>query len=121
MDYPNSSTSLEKNKHLLFSHRVLIELRFKDGYSAYKIAKELGYAPNTIRNEIKRDTVEQIRQGKKVTVYFADAGQRNYEAKRQNSVRKLKRLYVVEFIDHVVNQMHAQKWSVNACVCETIA
>lgn len=121
MDYPNSSISHEKNKHLLFRHRVLIELRLKDGHSAYKIAKEVGCAPNTIRNEMKRGEVEQIRQGKKVTVYFADVGQRNYEAKRQNSVRKLKRLSVAEFIDHVVNQMRSQKWSIDACVGEAIA
>lgn len=121
MDYPHSSTTHVKNKHLLLCHRVVIELRLKDGHSAYKIAKELGCAANTIRNEIRRGTVAQIRQGKRIQVYFADVGQRKYEANRQSSVRKFKRLYAAEFIDYVVRQMRSRNWSIDACVGEAIA
>ncbi len=120
MDYPHSTTSHSKNKHLQFFHRVVIELRLKDGHTAYKIAKELGCASNTIRNEIKRGSVEQIRQSKSVNVYFAEVGQRNYEANRQNCVRKFKRLCATEFIDYVVNQMYSQDWSIDAIVGEAV-
>lgn len=121
MDYPNSITSHTKNKHLQLCHRVIIELRLKDGDSAYKIAKELGCAANTIRNEIRRGTVSQIRQGKYVCVYFADAGQRNYQANRRHSVRKFKRFQAAKFIDHVLEKLQSEKWSIDACVGEAIS
>jgi IS30 family transposase len=41
MDYTNSTMDSRKHKHLNLQERVVIELRIKDGYSAYKIAKEL--------------------------------------------------------------------------------
>ena len=64
MDYSNYTINSRKQKHLNFEERMTIQLRLKDGYSPYKIAKELGRASNTIRNEIKRGTVPQIIQGK---------------------------------------------------------
>jgi IS30 family transposase len=120
MDYPNSIINHTKNKHLRLCHRVIIELRLKDGYSAYKIAKELGCASNTIRNEIRRGTVIQIRQGKHVSIYFADAGQRNYQANRKHSVRKFKRLQATNFINYVIKKMRSRSWSIDACVGESI-
>ena len=121
MDYPNSITNHVKNKHLQLCHRIVIELRLKDGHSAYKIAKELGCAANTIRNEIRRGTVTQIRQGKYVSVYFADVGQQNYQINRKQSVRKFKRLQAAKFIDHVIKKMRSQNWSIDACVGEANA
>ena len=46
-----------KGQHLSFAHRVLIQTRLKDGWSANRIAKQIGCAPNTVRNEIRRGTV----------------------------------------------------------------
>jgi IS30 family transposase len=120
MDHPNSITSHEKNTHLQYNHRVIIELRLKDGYSAYKIGKELGCAANTVRNEIKKGTVDQIKQGRLVKIYYADAGQRVYESNRKNCIKKLKYLQVADFINHVTEMMQAKKWSVDACVGEAI-
>ena len=58
MDYLYSTTTEHsKGQHLSFEHRVLIQIRLKDGWSPNKIAKEIGCAPNTVRNEIKRGTV----------------------------------------------------------------
>ena len=71
MDYPNNTTNSRKHKHLNFEERMLIQVRLKDGFSPYKIAKELGRASNTIRNEIARGTVTQIKQGRKVEPYLA--------------------------------------------------
>ena len=48
MDYPNNNTDSRKNKHLNFEERMTIQLRLKDGLSAYKIAKELNRPINTI-------------------------------------------------------------------------
>lgn len=46
-----------KGQHLTFECRILIQTRLKDGWSPNRIAKEIGCAPNTVRNEIKRGTV----------------------------------------------------------------
>ena len=40
MDHQNHNIESRKNKHLNFKERMTIELRLKDGFSAYKIAKE---------------------------------------------------------------------------------
>ena len=54
MDHVYSTTTKhEKGKHLSCDERVLIQIRLKDGWSANKIAKEIGCAPNTVRNEIR--------------------------------------------------------------------
>ena len=66
MDNNNTNTNTRKNKHLNIKERITIELRLKDGFSAYKIAKELNRSKNTILNEIKRGTTTQIKQGKPV-------------------------------------------------------
>ncbi|WP_455078765.1 helix-turn-helix domain-containing protein [Peptostreptococcus stomatis] len=52
-----TTTKHEKCKHLFYDERVFIQIRLKDGWSANKIAKEIGCAPNTVRNEIHRGTV----------------------------------------------------------------
>ncbi|MBN2934895.1 MAG: helix-turn-helix domain-containing protein [Mogibacterium sp.] len=58
----------------------MIQTRLKDNWSPNKIAAELGWAPNTIRNEIKRGTV-MLYNGN-VSRYKATAGQDAYEQNR---------------------------------------
>ena len=58
---------------------MTIELRLKDGFSAYRISKELGRSINTILNEIRRGTTTQIKQGNNVEVYLADTGEDVYK------------------------------------------
>ena len=62
MDCHDNNTKQYKYKHLSFKERAKIELLIQQGHSAYAIAKILGRASITIRNEIKRGTVEQIKQ-----------------------------------------------------------
>ena len=52
-----TTTRHEKGEYLSYDERVLIQIRLKDGWSANKIAKEIGCAPNIVRNEIRRGTV----------------------------------------------------------------
>lgn len=56
-----------KGQHLTFECRVLIQTRLKDGWSLNRIAKEIGCAPNTVRNEIKRGTVHCTKEISSVT------------------------------------------------------
>lgn len=55
MDYPNNTINNRKHKHINFEEPMILQLRLKDSYSHYKIAKEPGCASNTIRNEIKKE------------------------------------------------------------------
>ncbi|WP_211660215.1 helix-turn-helix domain-containing protein [Peptoniphilus faecalis] len=66
MKYNNTTTNSRKNKHLNDFERGQIELLYNKGYSPYRIAKELGRAANTIRNELERGTVSQIKNEKMV-------------------------------------------------------
>ena len=49
MDNPNYSTEHRKGQHLLAEERHEIEVRLKDGWSTYRIAKHLGRPYNTIK------------------------------------------------------------------------
>ena len=74
MDYPNNKTESRKNKYLNFKERMTIEIKLKDCFSIYKIAKELGQSINTIINKINRGTDTQIRKEKNIKIYVADSG-----------------------------------------------
>ena len=104
MEYQNYNTNPRKNKHLNFKERHLIEIRLLDGYTPYKIAKELNRPINTIQNEIRRGTTSQIKQGKKIQMYLADTGEAVYKKHRLNSHRSMKRLECSEFIHHTVTR-----------------
>ena len=121
MDYQNNNTESRKNKHLNFKERMTIEIRLKDGFSIYKIAKELGRSINTITNEIKRGTTTQIRQGKYIKIYLAATGEAVYTKNRLNSCRPFKMLDCSEFISYTVDKIKNDSWSPDACVGEAIA
>ena len=53
-----------------------IEVRRKDGWSIYRIAKQLRWPYNTVKNEIRRGTVS-LYNGK-VQRYKADEGKQVY-------------------------------------------
>ncbi len=114
MDCPNDTTEHMKNKHLGYDERVKIELRLKDGWSAYRIAKyELHCAGNTVRNEIKRGTVLLYRGN--VARYKAQAGQEAYEANRQKSRRPYHALEKSRFLNYVTQHFQEDKWSLDSC------
>ena len=121
MDHQNHNTQSRKNKHLNFKERMIIELRLNDGFSAYKIAKELQRPINTILNEIRRGTTKQIKQGKYVEMYLADTGEAIYKANRQNSCRKFKRIECSSFINYAVDMIKNHSWSPDACVGNALA
>ena len=59
MEYNNTTVNSRKNKHLNDFERGQIQLLHNKGYSAYKIAKELRKASNTISNEMTFQTLIQ--------------------------------------------------------------
>lgn len=62
MDHLHSTTTEhKKDKHLSYKERVVIQTSLKDGWTPNRIGREIGCAPNTVRNEIKRGTVSLYR------------------------------------------------------------
>lgn len=113
MDTQNYTIEHRKWQHLLAEERHEIEVRLKDGWSIYRIAKHLGRPYNTIKNEISRGTV-QLYHGK-VTRYKAQAGEQVYKENRSRSRRQYKRLKVSSFIKYVEKHFK-QGWSLDVCV-----
>ena len=91
-----------------------IEVRLKDKWSIYKIAKHLQRPYNTIKNEINRRTV-YLYNGK-VARYYADKGKAVYLEHRQNSRRNYRSLETVDFLRYVEKKFFEEKWSLDACV-----
>ena len=110
-----TTTEHKKGKHLSFEERVIIQTRLKDAWSPNRIAEELGRAPNTIRNEIKRGTV--LLYNGKVSRYKASAGQQTYEYNRRNCCRHYDFLKKQDFIDYVEKHFFGiDQWSLDICV-----
>lgn len=121
MNHQNDNTESRKNKHLNYKERMTIELRLKDVFSAYKIAKELNRPINTVLNEIRRVTTIQIKQGNYIEMYLADTGDTIYRNNRQNSCRTFRLLECNDFINYAVNKMKNHSWSPEACVSNALA
>lgn len=113
MDTQDYTTEHRKGQHLLAEERHEIEVRRKDGWSIYRIAKHLGRPYNTIKNEIARGTV-YLYNGK-IARYKAKVGEQKYQENRRNSCRQYRRLEVSDFIKYVEEQF-ARGWSLDVCV-----
>lgn len=100
MDQVHSTTPKhEKGKQLTYDERMFIQIRIGDGWSAYRIAKELGCASNTVRNEIRRGTVSLYNGN--VQRYKSEAGQKQYEQNRKNCGRHYSILEKTKFLKYV--------------------
>ena len=116
MEQYNHTTDSRKNKHLNVFERGQIQLLLEDGLSAYAISKRLGRAYNTIRNEIRRGTVSQIKGKKKVDIYYPDTAQIRYEEARRNCGNKYKLLACEAFICYVEDLFYRKDFSLDAIV-----
>jgi transposase, IS30 family len=109
-----TTTEHKKGQHLSFEHRVLIQTRLKDGWNANQIAKEIGCASNTIRNEIRRGTVALYNGN--IYRYKATSGQASYEQNRQACCRHYDFLAKADFISFVEKKFFEEGWSLDSCV-----
>lgn len=103
-----------KGQHLTFECRVLIQTRLKDGWSPNSIAKEIGCALNTVRNEIKRGTMSLYKGN--ILRYKATVGQDAYERNRQSCCRHYDFFEKSNFISFVEQKFFEEGWSLDACV-----
>ena len=114
MDHLHSTTiEHRKGKHLSFEERVIIQTRLKDGWTPNKIAAEIGCAPNTVRNEIKRGTVALYHGN--VFRYKAKVGQAAYEKNREACCRHYDLLEKRAFIYYVEKHFFEDEWSLDVC------
>ncbi|TDO94804.1 IS30 family transposase [Halanaerobium saccharolyticum] len=114
MDYLNDTPNSRKNKHLNAYEHGQIALLHSKGMSASAISKRLNRASNTVRNELKRGTVSQIKANKTVEIYFPDTGQRVYENNRKNCGPKFKLLECYNFIEHVIDEFYNSDHSIDS-------
>ncbi len=91
------SNTKNANGHLKFKERELIERWLKEDKSQAEIARLLGRDRSTISREVKRGTVPQIINGKKVELYLADSGAAIYLKNRQRSISKGLKAYSGRF------------------------
>ena len=113
MDNTNYTTEHRKGQHLLSEERNEIEVRLKDGWSLYRIAKHLGRPYNTIKNEIKRGTV--FLYNGKIQRYKSDEGKKVYLEHRRNCRKQYRGLASVRFLQYVVEHFKSEdKWSLDA-------
>ncbi len=109
-----TTTEHKKGKHLSYDERIFIQIRLDDGWSANKIAKEIGCASNTVRNEIRRGTVTLYHGS--VKRYKAKVGQSEYEKNRLACGRCCASLEKAHFLAYVDSHVSEDKWSLDACV-----
>ncbi|BEP28367.1 IS30 family transposase [Helicovermis profundi] len=114
MDNINDTSIQRKNKHLNVFERGQIQLLHNEGLTPYAIGKKLGRASNTIRNELSRGTVTQIKANKVVKVYYPDTGQAIYERNRANCGAKFKFLSCSHFIRFVETRFYENTHSIDA-------
>lgn len=108
----NYTTGKRKFKHLTMKERGQIEILLKEKMAKIKIAKIIGISRSTLYEEIKRGTVEQKDTNLKVyTRYYADAGQRVYEANRKNSINPLKLMKAFDFVQFAEKEILERKQS----------
>lgn len=103
-----------KNKHLNSYERGQIALLTSDGLSPYAIAKKINRSPNTIRSEILRGSVAQIKNGSTVSFYFPDVAERKYLVNRKLCRPKFKLLTCGSFIDYAVSKFLIDHFSFDA-------
>ncbi len=105
--------STKKGQHLTFADRVVIQTRLRDKWSIRRIARELGCAPNTVRNEMERGKV--LLGGRRRLGYRAIVGQETYEAARKHCGRHRRALECGSFLDHVEQMFYEKHWFLDAC------
>lgn len=103
-----------KYSHLTKYERGVIQSKLKAKCSLRSIAREIGCAVNTIRNEIKRGLMP-IYNGTRFR-YDADYGNTIYEYNRKNCGRKCVAQNKKAFLEYVYLNFKKKNWSFDACV-----
>lgn len=120
----NNNTNSRKGKHLNYAERCQIAVLKQEGYSMTKIAGIIGCSRQTVKNELDRGTVTQLRRQKQngkvydyyYQVYDPDNGQANYDNNRLNCGRSPKWAKDSAFIEWADNMMLKKGFSPDVVV-----
>ena len=115
------NTCVKKGSHLNIEERRMIAILTAEGKSPYAIAKLLGRASNTIRNELKRGTTNIIRGYFEYEGYFPDTGQAVYEKNRLKCRQPMKLKTCKDYIAYVEQEVLEKKRSFACVHAEVIA
>ena len=115
MSQKKYTTEKGKKKHLTEKERYQIEALIKAKKKPKEIAEVIGCSRRTIEREIKRGSVTQLTSGYEyVTVYKADAGQREHEERARNKGRPLKIGYAHGYARRITELITLEKYSPDA-------
>lgn len=115
----NDNMPRQKGKHLTRDERIQIKTLHQKGDSNRAIARAIGCHRQTVKNELGRGSVSQVKaqtqNGKTYrythTVYFPDAGQRQYEENRVNCDRMPKWVNIPDVMAWADTKMLEDGWS----------
>lgn len=129
MGYTEFTTNEKKRSHLSRSERDIIERKLHEKVPRAEIARLLGRDKSTIKREIARGSIMQIRRNRyesknpdvpeliEYKAYFAEVGQREYDKHRRNCGSKSKMAKCIEMVRFVEDKIFSQeKWSPDAAI-----
>lgn len=99
---------------------MLVEIRLKECFSAYRIVKKLNRSINIVLNEIRCGTTKQINQVKELNIYFVGTGYIVFKKNLLKYSRKYKLLECSYFIEYLVNEVKNHQWSLDAWIGEVL-
>jgi IS30 family transposase len=117
MSQTNCSTKEYNSKHLTEIQRGQIEILLKEKRKQKEIALLLNKSESCISREINRNKVHQINSElQQKEVYFGDAAQRQYEARREKTGAKMRIHTHHPLVEQIENLMIENKWSPAAAI-----
>ena len=109
------SAERKKGQHLRMEDRGAIKVLKKQGLGPRAIARQIGCAPSTVTNELRRGTPARKSNKGKAPGYSPTLGEAVYRANRVSCHRHPKAGVCSNFTSWVVRQIREHKWSLDAC------
>ena len=114
--HDNAKTAERKQgRHLRMEDRRSIKARRQQGLGIRAIARQVGCAPSTVTNELRRGPPTRKSTRGRAPGYSPKLGKAVYEANRAACHRKSKAEQCRNFIRWVVQQVREHKWTLDAC------
>ncbi len=114
-DYITVKGERKKGEHLGLEERGAIKVLHKQGLGVRAISREVGCAPSTVTNELRRGTPPRKSNRGKAPDYSPKLGEAVYKANRAVCRKPLKAKFCKAFIAWVVKQVREHKWSLDSC------
>jgi len=114
-DYITDMPERKKGQHLRMEDRGALKALRQQGLGVRAIARQIGCAPSTVTNELRRGTPPRQSNKGKAPEYSPKIGEAKYKANRTVCRKPHKAERCGDFITWVVQQVREHKWSLDAC------